>query len=127
MASAKVLIVEDEILIARKIESTLRQLGYEVTGIAQDADMALQKATDTQPDLILMDIVIQGEMDGVAAAEQIRDRLHIPRRLPDCLRRRKHLRACQTYPTVWLSAQTVQPKRTADCRGASPAAASNRG
>lgn len=78
MASARILIVEDEILIARHIERTLCQLGYEVTGIAQDAVMALQKATEMRPDLVLMDIVIQGEMDGVAAAEQIRDRWQIP-------------------------------------------------
>ncbi|HEY9655076.1 MAG TPA: ATP-binding protein [Crinalium sp.] len=78
MVAARILIVEDEILIARKIESTLRQLGHEVIGIAQDAAMALQKAAETQPELVLMDIVIQGEVDGIAAAEQIRDRLQIP-------------------------------------------------
>jgi signal transduction histidine kinase len=78
MTNARILIVEDEILIARKIEQALRQLGHEVVGIAADAEMALQQVANAQPDLVLMDIVIQGEQDGITTAEQIRDRFQLP-------------------------------------------------
>lgn len=78
MASAKILIVEDEILIARRIESTLHSLGYEVTGIAPDADDAFQKVIEMEPNLILMDIVIQGDRDGVMAARHIYEHFQIP-------------------------------------------------
>jgi len=78
MAIARILIVEDEILIARKIESSLCQLGYEVVGIASDAEVAIQKTTESYPDLVLMDIVIQGDRDGVTVAQQLRDRFQIP-------------------------------------------------
>jgi signal transduction histidine kinase len=78
MATTKILIVEDEILIAREIEESLVQLGYYVVGITGHAETALQKVSETQPDLVLMDIVIQGEQDGVEVAGQIYDRFRIP-------------------------------------------------
>ncbi|PZV13658.1 MAG: hybrid sensor histidine kinase/response regulator [Leptolyngbya sp.] len=78
MVKAKVLIVEDEILVAREIEGCLQELGYGVTGIAADAEVALQQIAETQPDLALIDIVIQGEQDGVTLASQVRDRYQIP-------------------------------------------------
>jgi diguanylate cyclase (GGDEF)-like protein/PAS domain S-box-containing protein len=78
MEKTRVLIVEDEGLIARDIENMVRNAGYEVCGIASSGEEAIEKADKTQPDLILMDIVLQGEMDGVEAAEQIRERFNIP-------------------------------------------------
>lgn len=78
MAGAKVLIVEDEILIARELEVTLCHLGYEVVEIASSAETALQKVASAAPELVLMDIVLQGEQDGIAAAAQIHDRFQIP-------------------------------------------------
>lgn len=78
MANAKILIVEDEILIARKIEASLKQAGYQVTGIATDATLAFKQIAQICPDLVLMDIVIPGELDGIEAASQIRDRFRIP-------------------------------------------------
>lgn len=74
----KVLIVEDEILVAREIEGCLQELGYRVVGIAADAEVALQQIAEAQPDLVLIDIVIQGEEDGVTLAGQVRDRYKIP-------------------------------------------------
>ncbi|MBD3884873.1 response regulator [Phormidium tenue FACHB-886] len=76
--SARVLVAEDEILIARKIEATLQQLGYVTAAIAIDAESAIQKIAETKPDLVLMDILMPGEMDGIEAAIQIRTRFQIP-------------------------------------------------
>ncbi len=78
MEKARILIVEDERIIAQGVGETLRKLGYEVAGIASSGVEAIQKATDFYPDLVLMDIVLKGEMDGIEAAEQIRTRLDIP-------------------------------------------------
>ncbi len=78
MAPAKILITEDEVLIAREIEITLQELGYVVVGIASDGQSALAKVAETQPDLVLMDIVISGEADGIETADRIRDRFRIP-------------------------------------------------
>ncbi|NES98311.1 MAG: hybrid sensor histidine kinase/response regulator [Desertifilum sp. SIO1I2] len=74
----RVLIAEDEILIARKIEQTLKRAGYEVVGIATDGEAALQKVSETAPNLVLMDIVMPGELDGVETAQIIRDRFRVP-------------------------------------------------
>lgn len=70
--------VEDEILIARELEVTLCQMGYEVVEIASSARAALLKVANTLPDLVLMDIVLQGEQDGIFAAAEIYDRYQIP-------------------------------------------------
>jgi two-component system cell cycle sensor histidine kinase/response regulator CckA len=78
MANAQVLIVEDEGVIAKDIQNTLRNLGFAVPVIAFSGEEAVRKAAETCPDLVLMDIVLEGEMDGVEAAKQIRDRFDIP-------------------------------------------------
>lgn len=78
MAKARIIIVEDETIIAMELESSLQNLGYQVTSIVGTAEKALKKAEEDQPDLILMDIRIKGEMDGIDAAEVIRNRFGIP-------------------------------------------------
>ncbi len=78
MDKAKILIVEDEAIIAMEIESQLQGLGYEVTSIVDTGEKAVKKAEEDKPDLILMDIRIKGEMDGIEAAEEIRNRFGIP-------------------------------------------------
>jgi PAS domain S-box-containing protein len=78
MEKAKILIVEDEAIIAMGIESKLQSLGYEVTAIVNNGEKAIDKAEADKPDLILMDIRIKGEMDGIDAAEEIRNRFCIP-------------------------------------------------
>lgn len=75
---AKILVVEDEQIVALDIQGMLRRLGYEVTGLAATGAMAISKAELTRPDLVLMDIKLRGDMDGVQAAEQIKARLGIP-------------------------------------------------
>lgn len=78
MAVTRILIVEDERIIARGIASQLKQLGYAVTAIASSGLEAIQQVKTTQPDLILMDIVLKGEMDGIETAGQIRQHWPIP-------------------------------------------------
>ena len=74
----KILIVEDEQIAARDIKQNLSNLGYTVVGIAATGKKALQCTEETQPDLVLMDIVLKGKMDGIETAEQIRKLHDIP-------------------------------------------------
>ncbi|MFN6497501.1 MAG: ATP-binding protein [Nostoc sp. DedQUE01] len=78
MAQARILVVEDEVIVARTIASQLSQLGYIVTGTASSGKVAIAKAWETQPELILMDIILKGEMDGIATATHIREQLDVP-------------------------------------------------
>lgn len=78
MSKAKIMIVEDEVIVAEDIRDMVEDLDYDVTAIARSGEAALKKAEETKPDLILMDIVLKGEMDGVEAADQIRNRFDIP-------------------------------------------------
>jgi PAS domain S-box-containing protein len=78
MEKTRILIVEDEAIIAMEIESQLHGLGYQVTSIVDTGEKAIKKAEEDRPDIILMDIRIKGEMDGIDAAEEIRNRFGIP-------------------------------------------------
>ncbi len=78
MGKAKILVVEDESIIAKDISNTLKGLGYTVTDTASSGKDAVNKAAKTKPDLILMDIVLRGGMDGIEAADQIHTWLNIP-------------------------------------------------
>ena len=78
MSKAKIMVVEDESIVAMDIRNCLRGLGYEVPIIAYSGEEAIKKAEETRPDLVLIDIKLRGEMDGIEAAEQICDRLGIP-------------------------------------------------
>lgn len=75
---AKVLVVEDEFNTSILIQGTLKDLGYEVAGTATSGEEAILKCNDTHPDLVLMDILLGGNLDGVGAAQQIRTTLDIP-------------------------------------------------
>ncbi|MDM8554736.1 response regulator [Desulfococcaceae bacterium HSG7] len=78
MPKVKILVVEDEMIIVRKIKIILTDMGYEVTSIADTGKDAIQKAVETQPDLVMMDIVLKGDMDGIQAAVHIREQTDIP-------------------------------------------------
>ena len=78
MANAKILVVEDEGIVSIDIRNMLKNLGYTIAGVAFLGEEAVQKAESTQPDLVLMDIGLKGEIDGIEAAKTIRDRFHIP-------------------------------------------------
>jgi CheY-like chemotaxis protein len=73
-----ILIVEDDFIVAKIIEKSLISLGYAVAGLVSTGEDAIKKAESEKPDLILMDIRLQGEMDGISASEKIRDKLNIP-------------------------------------------------
>jgi two-component system cell cycle sensor histidine kinase/response regulator CckA len=72
MGRTRVLLVEDDILIAWTISSVLKQLGCTVVDYADNADEAVERALAVRPDVILMDIGLAGARDGIAAAEEIR-------------------------------------------------------
>ncbi|OAI11768.1 hypothetical protein A1507_19770 [Methylomonas koyamae] len=74
----RILIVEDEALIAEEMQDRLQRLGYQVAGIADTGPTAISLAEQTRPDLVLMDIQLKGEMDGIETAERIYRQLHIP-------------------------------------------------
>jgi CheY-like chemotaxis protein len=67
----KILIVEDEIIIAMDIQSTLKTLGYENITISESGESALESIAENKPDLVLMDIGLSGSMDGIDTATQI--------------------------------------------------------
>jgi len=74
----KILVVEDESIIARDINYTLKGLGYDVCGVAASGEESVEKAFIMNPDLILMDIKLRGNIDGLCAAKQIQSHLNIP-------------------------------------------------
>jgi PAS domain S-box-containing protein len=76
--ATKILVVEDENIVAKDIQNTLKALGYTVTAVVASGEEAIQKAEETQPDLVLMDIMLKGYQDGVEAARQIFARFNIP-------------------------------------------------
>ncbi len=78
MDKIRILIVEDENLVARDIENMAVSQGYEVCGIASTDDQSVEMAARFQPDLILMDVIIKGSQDGIVTAEKIWDSYHIP-------------------------------------------------
>ena len=78
MNQSRILIVEDDRIVARDIEQQLLRLGYAVTGITARGDAALALATSTRADLVLMDVRVQGPVDGIEAARQIRAACQIP-------------------------------------------------
>ncbi len=78
MEKAQVLIVEDDGIIAMDLESRMKQLGYGVTGIAGYGEQAIEKVKENAPDVVLMDIILKGEIDGIEAAEEIRTQYDIP-------------------------------------------------
>ena len=78
MNNAQILIVEDEAVVAMDIRGRLTNLGYNVVGIIDSGEKAVQTAETLRPDLVLMDIRLKGGMDGVAAADQIRLQLDLP-------------------------------------------------
>jgi PAS domain S-box-containing protein len=78
MAKAKILVVEDEAITAKDLQDELRGLGYDAPAIASSGEGAIKKAEEIKPDLVLMDIVLKGDMDGIEAAERICDLFDIP-------------------------------------------------
>ena len=78
MSQKKILIVEDESIIAEDISDSLISLGYRITGMVYSGEEAIEAAAKFRPDLVLMDVNLQGEIDGITAAAEIRSRFQIP-------------------------------------------------
>lgn len=78
MAKAKILVVEDEALVAKDLGMVVTDLGYDVVGYAASADDAVKKAAALEPDLILMDIVLKGQKTGIDASYEIKAKMDIP-------------------------------------------------
>ncbi len=68
MSNARIMVVEDEWAVADDLKLILQSLGYTVTSVSSTGEDAIQKAEEDKPDLVLMDIVLEGEMDGIEAA-----------------------------------------------------------
>jgi len=76
--SARILVVEDEAVVALDVEDRLRRLGHQVVGTADSSASALALAAEVRPDLVLMDIALRDGGDGIAAAERLRAELAVP-------------------------------------------------
>ena len=74
----KILVTEDESIVRKDIERCLEQLGYEVVASVDTGEKAISQALEHKPDLCLMDIMIKGDMNGIAAAEEIKRSLDVP-------------------------------------------------
>lgn len=78
MAGERILVVEDEGLTAMELQRKLKFWGYDVPTFAFSRREAVKKAEEIKPDLILMDIILKGEGDGIDAVKEIRDNIDVP-------------------------------------------------
>jgi PAS domain S-box-containing protein len=78
MAKAKIMIVEDERITAEDLKGALENVGYTVVDLISSGEDAVEKAGKLRPDIVLMDIRLEGEMDGIKAAEEIREHYGMP-------------------------------------------------
>jgi CheY-like chemotaxis protein len=75
---ANIMVVEDEGVVSIDIRNILKNAGYNIAAVAFQGMEAVQKAEQSNPDLVLMDIGLKGEIDGIEAARRILDRFQIP-------------------------------------------------
>src|SRR5687767_9788885 len=78
MTQPRILIVEDEAIIAADLQRRLGRLGCEVVGMAASGEHAIRLAAELKPELVLMDINLQGEIDGTQAAQHFRNQMQLP-------------------------------------------------
>lgn len=78
MAKAKILVVEDSMIVALHLQKTLQAEGYQVTSTESSGESALKSIAKAKPDLVLMDIMLNGVLDGIETTLQIRNRYHLP-------------------------------------------------
>ncbi|KWT83476.1 ATP-binding response regulator [Candidatus Magnetominusculus xianensis] len=77
-SSARILVVEDESIVAMSIKDRLIELGFTVTAIVSTGEAAIKHVEEAVPDLILMDVVLKGELDGIRTASIIHNRFDVP-------------------------------------------------
>jgi PAS domain S-box-containing protein len=110
---AKILVVDDEGLVAREIAESLEELGYRVPGTAATADEAMELARRSEPDLVLLDIRIQGPRDGIETAHSLREKLGVPVvYLTACTDAETLRRATSSQPYAYL----IKPVKPIDLR-----------
>ena len=78
MENINILIVEDKKSVAENVASRLKDLEYTVCAVAPTGAQAVEKAAEMHPDIVLIDIELEGEINGIKAAEHIRNTLDIP-------------------------------------------------
>lgn len=78
MAKVKILVVEDESIVAKDIQNSLKKMGYQVPTTVSSAEKAIEEIEENRPDLILMDIMLKGQMSGIEAANLIKERFGVP-------------------------------------------------
>ena len=78
MAKTHVLIVEDESIVAKDLELSLRKLGFAITGVTDNADKAYSLALKKRPDIILMDIILKNGDSGIEVAKKIKEEIPVP-------------------------------------------------
>jgi len=78
MEQATILVVEDETIVAKDIQCSLQRLGYHVPSTATSGEEAIRKAGELKPDLVIMDIVLKGRMDGIETAQQLQHQYDVP-------------------------------------------------
>lgn len=78
MPKTNVLVVEDESIVSKDIQHSLKKLGYNVVGAASTGERAFELAASEKPDIILMDIMLKGEMNGIETASRVKEELQIP-------------------------------------------------
>jgi len=78
MSKINVLVVEDESIVSKDIQHSLKKLGYNIVGSSATAEKAIELAKSEHPDVVLMDIMLKGEMNGIEAADEIRKSCAIP-------------------------------------------------
>lgn len=78
MSKYNILVVEDESIVSKDIQQSLKKLGYNIAGAAATGEKAIEIANETRPDLVLMDIMLKGDMSGIETADKIKASLGIP-------------------------------------------------
>ena len=78
MSKINVLVVEDESIVSKDIQHSLKKLGYNVVGASATGELAIELAGSEHPDIVLMDIMLKGNMNGIEAANTIRSKYSIP-------------------------------------------------
>ncbi len=78
MSKTNVLVVEDESIVSKDIQHSLKKLGYNVVGSADTGEKAIDLAVDLEPDVVLMDIMLKGDINGIEAAQNIKRKVSIP-------------------------------------------------
>jgi CheY-like chemotaxis protein len=110
MEKAQILLAEDDKETARAIESCLKDFGYAVITVVANGEDAIEKAKENTPDLVLMDIMLKGEIDGIEAAKEIHTQFDIPIIfLADYADKESLKRASLSYPFGFIL-KPIQPK-----------------